>query len=161
MSGLAYAQVGMQSVGMIADFVGAMDAAQKAKQAARREAMAEAKVTKERLRQLDVEEKRVRGETIGAVAGSGVKVGSESPLMILAEQAKEFGYQKKIVKEVGATKAAAAMRQGRNVGSQYKYQSYANLAKGASNIFSILNASGQQSDGGYNKQDRGGMGPPT
>jgi hypothetical protein len=139
--------VGMQAVGMISDFIGGRAAAGAAKKAAAREAGGEAKLTRERIRQLDVEQKRTAGETIGATAASRVKVNSASPLMLLAEQAKEFGYQKKIVRETGATKAAAALQQGSDVGRTAKYQSYSNLAKGASNIFSIMGDHARYSKG--------------
>ena len=135
------------AVGLITDFLGGKAAAGAAKKAAAREAGAEKKLTRERLRELEVEQKRVEGETIGATAASRVKVGSESPLMLLANQAKEFEYKKKIVRETGATKAAAALQQGKDVGRIAKYQSYSNVAKGASDIFSMISASGKFSKG--------------
>ena len=67
--------------------------------------------------------------------------------MVLANQAREFAYERKITKEVGASKASSALERGRNVATQYKYQSYSNLAQGASNIFDILNKSGKASGG--------------
>ena len=146
-AGTAIAGAGMAAIGMISDFLGGRAAAGAAKKAAEREAGAEAKLTRERLRELEVEQKRVEGETIGATAASRVKVGSESPLMLLANQAKEFEYRKKIVRETGATKAAAALQQGRDVGKIAKYQSYSNVAKGASDIFSMLNNAGAFSKG--------------
>lgn len=141
------AMLGVAAVGLISDFVGSISGANAAKKAATRQAAGEAKLTKERLRQLDVEESRMSGDTIAATAASRVKVDSPSPLMILAEQAKEYGYQKKITRETGATKAAALLREGRDVGKAYKYQSYSNLAKGASNIFGIMNQAGMFSKG--------------
>jgi hypothetical protein len=149
--------VGLQALGMISSFLGGKKASSAAERAAKKEAAAEGALTAERLRQLKKEEIAVAGETNAAVAASGVKVGRDSPLMILAEQASEFAHERQITSQVGATKAAAALQQGRDVGQSYKYQSYANLAKGASNIFSIMNDAGIFSSG----KSASGLGPPA
>lgn len=146
-TGLAIASAGMQAVGMISDFLGGRAAAAAARKTAKRDAIAEGRLTKERIRQLDVEQKKTAGETVAATAASRVKSDSMSPLLIYAEQAKEFEQQKKIVRETGATKAAAALQQGADVGKIAKYQSYSNVAQGASNIFSIATSHAQWSAG--------------
>jgi hypothetical protein len=144
---LVVAAVGMQALGMISDFIGGKKQAKAAKQAAERESWAERRVTSERIRQLGIEERTQRGETMAATAGSHVKVDTGSPLMLLAEQAREYSREKQFTREVGATKAAASMQRGRDVGNAVKYQSYGNLAAGASNIFSMLNNAGVGSSG--------------
>jgi hypothetical protein len=146
-TGLIAAGIGLQAIGMLTGFLGAKKAESAAKRAAREEAVAEGKVTAERIRQLNVSEGVTRGETIAATAASGVKVGQDSPLMLLANQASEFAHERRITQEVGATKAASALQRGRDVGNAVRYQSYSNLASGASNIFSILNSQGAKSDG--------------
>jgi len=153
---ITMAMAGMAALGLISDFLGGKKASSAAKRAAKKEAEAEGKVTAERLRQLGVEERVLEGQTIGGYAGSGVSVSRGSPLQILAEQAKEFAFEKRVTADVGATKAAAALQRGRDVGNAVRYQSYSNLAKGASNIFTILSQSGKSSKGG-----KGYYGPPT
>ena len=144
---IAGVSVGISALGMISDFLGSKSASSAAKRAAKKEAVAEGRVTVERLRQLEVEELAMAGATRAGYAGSGVKADKGSPLQILAEQAKEFSYEKQITAQVGATKAAAALQRGRDVGNAVKYQSYGNLARGASNIFSIISQSGNKSPG--------------
>lgn len=144
---LAGVSVGISALGMISDFLGGKKASSAAKKAARKEAAAEGAVTVERLRQLEVEERATAGATRAGYAGGGVKADRGSPLQILAEQAKEFAYEKQITAQVGATKAASAMQRGRDVGNAVKYQSYSNLARGASNIFSIISKAGAKSGG--------------
>jgi len=140
-------QIGIAALGLISGFLGSKKQEKAAKKAGKADELAEKKVTTERIRQLGVQEGVVRGETIAATAASGVRVGQDSPLMILAEQAKEFAHERRITKEVGATKAAAALQRGRDVGNAVRYQSYSNLAKGASNIFSIMSKAGKFSMG--------------
>jgi hypothetical protein len=135
------------AVGMIADFLGSKKSASGAAKASHREAFAERRVTQEKVRQLHKEERTMAGDTRAKAAGSHVKAGQGSPLDVLAEQAKEFSRERQIVEQVGATKAASALQRGRDVGNAVRYQSYSNLATGASNIFSIINSQGQQSKG--------------
>jgi hypothetical protein len=143
----AWVQAALAALGMVADYVAGDKAAQAAGRAAEATGQAETEVTTERIRQLNLEQKRLEGSTIAATAGSNVKVGTGSPLEILAEQAREFTHEKFITSRVGATKTAQALQRGRDVGNAAKYQSYGNIAKGASNIFSMLSSSGEQSDG--------------
>ena len=79
-------------------------------------------------------------------AGSGVRVKDPrlregkaqsaltSPLAVLAEQAAEYGRQKKFTADVGAANAQATLTRGRNLADQYRYQGYANVASSLSNI---------------------------
>jgi hypothetical protein len=144
---MSWVAVGIAAAGMISSFLGSKKASQAAKEAAKRQAVDERALTKERLRQLDVEERTMAGDTRARAAGSHVKAGQGSPLEVLAEQAREFAREKQITKDVGASKAASALQRGRDVGNAVKYQSYSNMAQGASNIFSIINSQGQQSTG--------------
>ncbi len=144
---ITMAMAGMAALGLISDFLGGKKASSAAKRAAKKEAVAEGEVTEERIRQLEIEERALKGQTIATAAGSGVITDVGSPLQILAEQAKEFAFERQITARVGATKAAAALQRGRDVGNAVKYQSYSNLARGASNIFTILSQSGQSSTG--------------
>ena len=149
------AAAALQTLGLISDFLGSRKSASAAKKAARKEAQAEGEVTIERIRQLEIEERALAGATRAGYAGSGVKADVGAPLAILAEQAKEFAFEKQITARVGATKAAAALQRGRDVGNAVRYQSYSNLARGASNIFTILSQSGKSSTG------KSFYGPPT
>ncbi len=144
---LAGISAGLSALGLISGFLGSKKKEKAAKKAGKEEALAEKKVTAERIRQLDIQEGVVRGETIAATAASGVRVNRDSPLMVLAEQAREFAAERRITGEVGATKAAAALQRGRDVGNAVRYQSYSNLARGASSIFSIMSESGMFSKG--------------
>lgn len=60
--------------------------------------------------------------------------GASSPLIVLAEQAKEFAMQRKITKEVGATKVQASLQQGKSTADYYRYSGIANAASSASNL---------------------------
>ncbi len=146
-AGAAIAGVAVSALGMISDFLGSKKASSAAKRAAKKEELAEGRVTTERLRQLEVEELAVAGATRAGYAGGGVKADRGSPLQVLAEQAKEFAHEKQITAQVGASKAASALQRGRDVGNAVRYQSYSNLAKGASNIFSIVSSYGKYSAG--------------
>jgi len=140
-------QVGVAALGMISSYLGMKKSADRAKTAGTKEARAETAVTTERLRQLEIEEKTVMGATRAGYAGGGVKADQGSALQVLAEQAREFAFEKQITARVGATKAASALQRGRDVGNAVRYQSYSNLAQGASNIFSIINQAGARSKG--------------
>jgi hypothetical protein len=125
-------------IGALSSIMGGRKADRDAKRAAAEEARLEGLVTREKVRQIGVEERVMRGDTIAAVAGSGVKAGEGSPLQILAEQAREFGRQRSIVSEVGATKAAAALTRGSMIGQQARYQSYSTASNQFAQMFSLL-----------------------
>ena len=148
--GLAIAGAVTSAIGVIGSFLGASKASKRAKKAAKEEARLEGIVTTEKLRQLTVEQRVTEGEQIAAYAASGVKapivegkgdyVGMSpgSPLDIIEEQKREFGFQRKVVADVGATKAGQALQAGRDTANAYKWQGYSNAASGIANIFSIL-----------------------
>ena len=106
-----------------------------ANRAAEREAAAEKFLTGAKLENLRVDERVLRGQTIAAVAGSGIEVGTGSPLQILAEQARAFGRERAIVKQVGATKVAAGLQRGRDVGNQYMWQGVSGALNAAAMAF--------------------------
>jgi hypothetical protein len=149
---------GIAAAGLISDFLGSKKSSSAAKKAADKQAADERLVTAEKIRQLNKQERTMAGDTRARAAGSRVKVDQGSPLEILAEQAREFTHERNINKKVGASKAASALQRGRDVGNAVKYQSYSNLAKGASNIFSILSSSGIGSSGKPTPKAQPGVG---
>ena len=135
------------AAGLISDFIGSKASARAAKRAGMRESKSEQEITRERLRQLDKKERTMAGSTRARTAASNVKANSSSPLMNLAEQAKEFGYERDLTKRVGASKAGMAYQRGSDVARQVKLRGYSDMAKGASNIFGIMHSSGMFSSG--------------
>lgn len=129
-------------IGAITSIIGGNKAARAAKQAAQREAQLEGLVTIEKMRQLHIQERIQRGETIAQVAGSGVKASEGSPLTLLAEQAREFAMQRQITHSVGASKATAALQGGSLVANQAKFGSYSNAANQFANMFSLFGQAG-------------------
>ena len=140
---------GLSAVGMISGFIGSNKASSAAKKQAKAQAAIDKKVTAEELRMLNQEERIARGETMARYAGSGVQVSDpglkgarrqmSSPLAVLAEQAAEYGRQKKFTADVGAANAQATLTRGRNLADQYRYQGYANVANSISNIMGMNN----------------------
>ena len=139
--------VGIAAAGLISDYIGGKESAKAAKRAGLRESGQEQDITRERLRKLDIEERTMAGTTRARAAASNVKAGAGSPLLNLAEQAREFGYERDLTKRVGATKAGNAYQRGTDQARMQKYSSYSNIAKGASNIFGIMHSSGMFSKG--------------
>jgi hypothetical protein len=127
-------------VSVISSIVGGNKARHAAEDQAKEEARLEGLVTGEKIRKLGLEETQLRGATIAAVAGSGVKTDVGSPLMVLAEQAAEFKREKSIIEKVGASRAAAALTHGSNIGKQAQYQGYSQAASSLSNLFQIIAA---------------------
>lgn len=136
----------VSGVSAVAGFLGSQKASSAAKNQAQLEAEQEKKLTTEKLRQLGIEERAVYGQTLAQYAGSGVlanapslsgqpKPNAGSPLVVLAEQAKEFGFQRKITQEVGATKVNQALSGGKATADYYRYSGYANVASNLSNVF--------------------------
>lgn len=121
-------------------------AADKQSDAARRQAAEDARleriVTAEKIHQLNIEERALKGETLAAGAGSGITVGRGSILDILTEQAATFAREVRVVGEVGATRAAAALTRGENVATQAKLAFRTGAFQQASNIFTILGQRG-------------------
>jgi hypothetical protein len=116
--------------------------ASKAKKAARRkaeeEAAAEGEVTAERVRQIDVEEKALRGETIAKTAASGIKTTSGTTISLLAEQAYEFEKERAITEKVGASKATSALARGNSLAAQIDSQAIGSSVSQLTSLFSIL-----------------------
>ena len=137
MSFFTVASIAVGVVGIGLQISGARKAEDAAIQQGQDEAVTERAVTKERIRQIGREEEIMRGDTIGRVAASGVKVDMGSPLEILADQASEFQREKSITQEVGASRAKLALSSASALGTQYKYQGYAAAAQGLGSIFSI------------------------
>ena len=132
------------AVGLISSFIGSKKAASAAKEQAAEEARLEGLTTAERQREINKEERQLYGQTLTGYAGGGVKVSPgllgrsatpiDTPGAIIAEQKKEFGFERKITKDVGATKVQQALAGGRATAQAYKYQGYSNVASGISSI---------------------------
>ena len=142
---LVAAGIGVAAVGIISGFLGAKKAGKAAKEQAAEEARIEKLTTAERIRQIGKEERAMYGETVAGYAGGGVlssfgtmadvpreTIGSASS--VLAEQQREFAFERKITEETGASNVAQSLARGKALASQYKYQSYANAAQGISKI---------------------------
>jgi len=133
-------------LGTVASFIGSKKASKAAKEEAAEQARLEGLVTGEKLRRLDIDERTLYGETVAGYAGGGVQaiapsldqtsLRTGSPQSVLQEQAKSFRDERKITKEVGASKAQAALTRGKNLADQYRYQGYANVASSIGNILS-------------------------
>lgn len=139
----------LAGLGAITGIIGGNKASKAAKKQAREEARLEGIVTAEKVRQLEKQEVITRGETIAGYAGSGVKVGknitseglrgmSGSPLMVLAEQAREFARERQVTQEAGASRAAQALGSGKAIADQYKYGGYSQAASGFAQMFRLL-----------------------
>lgn len=138
---LAIAATAIGAVGLISGFLGSKKAAKAAKEQAAEEARIEKLTTEERIRQIGKEERSLYGETVTGYAGGGVlssfgglqdtgltPVGSAQS--VLAEQKEEFGFERKITEETGASNVMQSLARGKALSNQYKYQGYANLAGG-------------------------------
>jgi hypothetical protein len=137
---------GIAAIGIISNFLGAKKAGKAAKEQAAEEARIEKLTTAERIRQIGKEERDMYGQTIAGYAGGGVlssfgtmsdvpreTIGSARP--VLAEQAQEFAFERKITQETGASNVAQSLARGKALASQYKYQSYSNAASSIAQIF--------------------------
>ena len=140
---IAAAVVG--GVGIISGFLGSKKAAKAAKEQAKEEARIEGLITDERIRQIGKEERSLYGETVAGYAGGGVlsSFGSMSDVpretmgsarSVLAEQKQEFGFERDITRETGASNVAQSLARGKALANQYKYQGYTNAASGISKI---------------------------
>lgn len=135
------------AVGLISGFIGSKKAAKAAREQAAEEARIEKLTTAERIRQIGKEERDLYGETIAGYTGGGVlsSFGSTqdtalnplgSAASVLAEQKEEFGFERKITQETGASNVMQSLQRGKALSNQYKYQGYANLAGGISGLLS-------------------------
>lgn len=149
---LQIAALALSAIGVVSSFVGQKKASDAAKEQSQQEAEYERKVTRERIRQLGIEERVMRGETLASYAGSGVMANTPtaslgdtspfygSPLAVIQEQAKEFQAQRKITEEVGATRVQQALTGGKSTADYYRYSGYANTAAGISDILTQIHA---------------------
>ena len=146
---LAGISLAFSAVGLISSFLGSKKASKAAKKQAEIEAKQEGLLTDERLRQLGIAERVLYGETVAGAAGSGVlsSFGSirDVPLTpigsvgaVLEEQSKEFAFERKIVKEVGATKVQAGLAAGSATATAYKYKGYSDAFSGIGSILGQL-----------------------
>ena len=142
---VATAAVVVGAVGLISGFLGSRKASKAAKKQAAEEARIEKLTTTERVRQIGKEERALYGETLAGYTGGGVLASfgttqntELTPLgsaaSVLAEQKQEFGFERKITQETGASNVMQSLQRGRALSNQYKYQGYANLAGGISNL---------------------------
>jgi len=142
--GVAVAGAVIGAVGLISGFLGSKKASKAAKKQAAEEARINKLTTAERMRQLGIEERTMFGQTLAGYAGGGVQAmapsltGSTpqtgSPQTVLAEQAKEFKYEREITSAVGASNVQQALSRGKSTADAYKWQGYSNAASSISNI---------------------------
>ena len=121
--------------GIVTSLSGAKKAERAAKAAAKEEARLEGIVTREKLRQMGIDQLRTEGETILGGAASGVEVGDgrgdnavmeTSVTSILDEVRKNYGNERSAVARAGATRAANALTRGSNAASIARYQGISN-----------------------------------
>jgi hypothetical protein len=132
------------TVGLISSFIGSKKASKAAKEQSELEAEHERMITAERQRQINKEERALYGETLAGYAGGGILIGQPGQTRrstpqgsvgsVTQEQATEFGFERAITGKVGASKVQQGLARGRAVADAYKYQGYANVATGISNI---------------------------
>lgn len=141
---LNIAGMAMQGISALFDLYSGITGHKAASKAAREEARAEGRLTSAKLAQLIREERILRGQTIAGTAASGVKTGTgryggakSSPMQILDEQRQRFAEERKIVAEVGATKASGALQRGEMVGRQVMGQAISSASSRAGNVFSL------------------------
>jgi transcription elongation GreA/GreB family factor len=137
---MAVAAIGVATA--VAGLLGSRSAARAAKRAAAAAARQEKAVTEERLRQIDREERSLSGVTLARSAGSGSVVNAGSPLLILAEQAREFDRERLVTREAGASRTRAALQQGDAVASQARAQGLQSLFQGIGTAVSLGYQSG-------------------
>ena len=113
---------------------GQRKAGRAAREAAEEEARLEGLVTEEALRQMQVEEMVVRGETIASAAASGVEVNKGSVTDVLAEQAYNFQRERAATRNAGATRARNALNRGSAAASAARYEGISTALNQASNI---------------------------
>ena len=137
MSFFAVAGIALSVTSAGLSYKAGQDASKASKKAAKEEARLEGLVTDRRIEQIEREEMLMGEATVARTAGSGVKVGGQSQLEVMADQAAEFRKEREITKEVGATKARASLAGGAATAQQYKYQGYSGAASGLAGAFNI------------------------
>ena len=141
---VAVAGLVIGTIGMISGFLGSKKASKAAKESSKEEARIMKETTAERMRQLGVEERTMFGETLAGYAGGGVQAVSPSlsgarpqtgsPATVLAEQKKEFKYERDITASVGASNVQQALSRGKSTADAYKWQGYSNAASSLSSM---------------------------
>ncbi len=137
MTWFAVAGIGISVIGAGLSYKSGKEASKAAKRAAKEEARLEGLVTERRIEQIEREEMLMGEATVARTAGSGVKVGGQSQLEVMADQAAEFRKEREITKKVGATKAKASLARGTAVAQQAQYQGYSGAASGLAGAFNI------------------------
>ena len=137
-TGIAVAAGVMAILSGAASMIGGIEARKEAKKAGKEEARLESLVTQAKVVDLEKEEEVLRGQTIAAAAGAGIKTDVGSPLTILAETARVFAREKRTIQQVGATRATAATTRGRMVGRQATYQGIGQAASSVGTAFSLF-----------------------
>ena len=135
---MEWVQGTLATLSSLGSIYGGWKAGKEAKAAANKQARMEGEVTIAKLEDLLSEERVLKGQTVAAAAGAGVKVGVGSPLEIYAEQARSFERERDIVARVGATKASVISQRGRMVGRQATYQGFTQGAAGLANAFTMF-----------------------
>lgn len=135
---MGYVSAAMMLIGGVKSFLDAGKAKDEARDAAAEEARLEGIVTDAKVKSLDVEERVLAGQTRARAAGSNVKIGTGSPLQVLAEQARTFADEKRVVRQAGASRAAQAQTRGNMIGNQAYRQGIGNAITSASSAFSLI-----------------------
>lgn len=135
---LMTAAAGLSVLSGVLGFGSSRRARRAARRAAEAEARIERQVTDERIRQLYSEERTMAGETRAIAASSGIVASRGSPLMVLAEQAAEFAREREFTRKVGASRAQAAIAQGRAIGRQAQAQGLQSFVGGLTQAARIL-----------------------
>lgn len=135
---MGYVGAAFAIMGGLSSMLAGAKARRDAKTAAQHEATMEGHVTDAKIQSLDVEQRTLAGQTQARAAGSNVKIGKGSPLQILAEQARNFADEKRIVRQAGATKAAQAQTRGKMVGNQAFYGGMSNAFSSFGSAFSMI-----------------------
>lgn len=148
---MSWGNVAAAAVAVVGTAIG-LDSAKKSEKAAKKQAKEQARIeeelTAEKLFQLGLDERQMRGETLAGFAGGGVlsvmqgtagtKEISGSPSTILEEQRKAFARERKITKSVGASNVAQTLMAGSALADRYKYEGYSSAAMNISSIISNL-----------------------
>ena len=135
---MQYVALAMAAISAGSAIMGAIKGNKGATSKAKIQGRQELELTQAKLEDLKTEERVMKGQTIGAAAGAGVKVDKGSPLPVLKEQAKNFAKERMTVAQVGATNASVINQRGKMVGDQAKYQGFGQAASTASSAFAMF-----------------------
>jgi hypothetical protein len=150
MSGIVTAVAATYVISAGLQYTGGKKAAKAAERQADAQAAVEEKLTAERVRQLDIDERVQYGETLAGYAGGGVlgqtpgldpakfRTGMQgSPLVVLQEAAREFAKEREVTQDVGAANIAQIQLGGKATATRYKWQGYAGAADSLSKALSL------------------------